>query len=595
MYNLQTASPSGPLPEIESLLQGLRPTPKFRESVTAAYNHPEKGEWEKRRKFLKECKDIPPKVLLGLMRNMVRGGEPHYIFDRTNKFIKVIYPTRQLKGVSFVLPNSFLWHHSMFFSDIKREILNTTGWWRRYMLGQNIFWVDPYDNSGLSARFSPMNEVRIGTINEIQDSYNLATAMVDSTGKGMEDGKDAVWKKRARDILSAFILHVLLAPEFEGRRSFETLIRYVTDNRKTYKEKLTEMLTAPHDPDGRYQWRAVDGTLIRTHPIVVSRVMQQLDRPEGEAGSVKSEAESYLSFYQDNLTSVNTATSDFSMLDVMDGEVPSSVYLCINPQNLVASMPFIRLFLNLLINRNMVDIKPDMVTGRQNVNHDWKCALMLDEFASFGKLDEFAKQLGYMAGYGFKPMMIWQTMQQVKDLYGQYETLTAGANTILTGSMNSQDEAEYFAKRLGKGTLWYHTHSASAHMGPSLSETSKEVEFISASDMAQRMSPKEAILHRSGYNPLPIEKMPYYDELSRLFDRAPVFDEPADRLPLYRQRVGKNREQEKQEYIEWCNAQSQQISSVMTNTYSRYESAIENIEHEREKTLEAALEENSVF
>ena len=37
-----------------------------------------------------------------------------------------------------------------------------------------------------------------------------------------------------------------------------------------------------------------------------------------------------------------------------------------------------------------------------------KCLLLIDEFPAFGKMDSLVRQLGYIAGYGFKALLIFQ-------------------------------------------------------------------------------------------------------------------------------------------------------------------------------------------
>jgi type IV secretion system protein VirD4 len=536
-----------------------------------------------------------PGFLLGAYPNIYRNGEYVYLEDRTDRLGATTYQTRGGKGTSFVIPNAFEYFHSLFVNDPKAEIMYYTAWWRRYMLGQRIFVVNPYDTSGLCARINLLDEVRERTLWEIQDAYNFATAVVDPDGKGMNDGKEAVWKKRARDLLAGIILHIKWAKEFEGNRSLTTCIDYATDPSSPFEEKLRRLVRYPHDPDYRYGWRTVNGELTVTHPFIAAKVQQQLDRPEAEAGSVKSEYESYLSLYQENLARINTTTSDFSVTDVMDGPIPATVYLWINPQNAQTAMPFIRLFFNLLINRNLVAIRPDPVTGRPIVNHDWNCGMILDEFTSvFGKLDIFAQQLAYVAGYGFKPWVILQDLMQLDEQYGEKNNIVSNLNTLLFGSMRNPHTAETFSKWLGKETVWLNQKSMNNQGGQwtqGYSETHMARDLMDPSQIS-RIPNEEAIALVSEQFPLPFKKIKFFkDDSSFAHKVVPFLGERSDRIPFQMQRTQINRREEEREYLAFCHRKGEEgtLRETFLDMGDKTAQYLDQLKEMREKVVKGAI------
>lgn len=525
-------------------------------------------------KFYEHLRKAPPGMIVGEFLNPYRDGEPVTLVDYSDRFIGMFAPTRTGKGVSFIIPNALTWTHSLFCNDPKGEISNITAWWRRHMLGQLIFIVNPSDTTGRAARFNPMDEVRVKTIHEVQDAMNFATAVVDPDGSGFE-GKEGVWKKRARDILAGIALHILWAPEFK-EKSLRTCIQFATDPTTPFIEKLKQMVNYEHDKEGVYGWRRVDGSRTLTHPFISSTMKQQIDRPEAEAGSVKSEYESYLSIYRSELTAWATAESDFSMADIMDSPVPASIFLNIEVQDMETVKPLTRLFLNLMINRNMRTIEFDPYTGRQKPVHRWKLGMLLDEFTStLGRLDVFSKQLAFIAGYGFKPAVVVQDMQQLLETYGQLENITSNIHTIIAGMMNNTSSAEYFSKKLGQRTIGMEsvgTNMQGGQMNYGRNEQTLGIPLLSPRQI-EEMDEEFAMIFQAGLKPVPIRKLRYYEEDTAFKQRVVPFpmEEESDRIPRKFQLTQLNRAEEQAAYLDHCRKRlnSEQAYEQMAKTVDK--------------------------
>ncbi|MHB8463012.1 MAG: type IV secretory system conjugative DNA transfer family protein [Vulcanimicrobiaceae bacterium] len=545
-----------------STLSFERPQGYFPTDITTMLGDPEK--YGDHSAYFQKLKNTVPGYYLGVYPNINRDFEEVYLRDHSDRFGGSYFQTRGGKGVSFVIPNSLTWEHSLFSTDPKGEAAFLTAWWRRHMLGNRIFIVNPYDTTGIAARINLMDEVRERTVWEIQDAYALSSAVVDPEGKGLDSGgNEAVWKKRARDLLAGIILHVKLAREFEGRRSLSTCIDYATDPSQSFIDKVKTMRSYKHDPEHRYQFRDVWGNITETHPFIAAKAQQQLDRAAGEASSVKSEYESYLSLYQENLARINTTKSDFSVMDVKYGPAPSSVYLWINPQHAKTATPFIRLFLNVLINRNLTDLIVDPTTGRGTTDHDWTCGMMLDEIYSvFGKLDLFIAQLAFIAQWGFRPWLIGQDYSQTLELYGDNESVTSNVATLHFGAQRKLKSAEMFSNMMGKGTR-YKTMRSMSQMGgewrPGMNESSYGHKIAEPDQLITNFPDEEAFILRSGVPVIPTKKLKYWEEDSSFAHRVvPFIGEQSDRIPFEQQRSQVNRRALEQQYIEFCHRLSAQ-------------------------------------
>jgi len=66
-----------------------------------------------------------------------------------------------------------------------------------------------------------------------------------------------------------------------------------------FRETLNEMLSHPHDTDGRYQWRTPAGLRTSTHPVVSQKAQEMLDKEDKELSGVVSTAKTALALYSD--------------------------------------------------------------------------------------------------------------------------------------------------------------------------------------------------------------------------------------------------------------------------------------------------------
>ena len=120
-----------------------------------------------------------------------------------------------------------------------------------------------------------------------------------------------------------------------------------------------------------------------------------------------STAVTALQMFSEKIVIENTCTSDFLLADLMQSEKPTDLFLVVPPSDLARAGNLFRLIIELLVIRNTE------VLG-QNKH---KCLLLIDEFPAFGKMDSLVRQLGYIAGYGFKALLIFQGLEQIKNIY----------------------------------------------------------------------------------------------------------------------------------------------------------------------------------
>ena len=139
--------------------------------------------------------------------------------------------------------------------------------------------------------------------------------------------------------------------------------------------------------------------------------------------------------------------------------------------------------------------------------------MLLDEFASIGKMKILEKGIGYVAGYGMKMMLILQSLDQLYNIYGKENGFLSNCQAQVFYTTNDQTTADYVSKLLGKQTIRQFTQSNKS-IG-TITKTSSE-QFVGkdllSSDEAGRFPSDKIIIKLSGRNPIKSDKIVYFEE-----------------------------------------------------------------------------------
>ncbi|HAT7073452.1 TPA: type IV secretory system conjugative DNA transfer family protein [Legionella pneumophila] len=412
-------------------------------------------------------KDIIESGLLGSDEGVYVGawedknGQLHYLRHNGPEHILTYAPTRSGKGLGLVLPTLLSWPHSALITDLKGELWAMTAGWRKNHANNKVIRFEPASLNG-SARWNPLDEIRIGTEYEVGDVQNLATLIVDPDGKGLESH----WQKTSQALLVGLILHALYKLKNEGIPAhFPNIDRMLADPNLSIPELLNEMTQYAHQKG-------------MNHPVIHAAARDMIDRPEEEAGSVLSTLKSYLSLYRDPVVAQNVSASDFSIKDLMNHDQPVSLYIVTQPNDKARLQPLVRVLINMSV-RLLADkmeferflpetslwqrflvrctLRPESShTVRTKKTYKHRLLGMIDEFPSLGKLDILQESLAFVAGYGIKFYLICQDINQLKSRergYGPDETITSNCHIQNAFPPNRLETAEHLSKLTGLTTV----------------------------------------------------------------------------------------------------------------------------------------------
>ena len=401
-----------------------------------------------------------------------RSKKTLYLRHNGAEHILAYAPTRSGKGVGLVIPTLLNWQHSIFVLDIKGENYALTAGWRKEHAGNYILKFDPLDTSGNSARYNPLNEIRMGTVYEHADIENLAMLLADPTGHGSE-GSQKHWIETSGSLIVGLIYHMLYKAKLEGYEPTLERLRFLFANAETSFDKtLEEILGFNHDPKGFYNWKTMDGKPTKTHPIAASNAREALQRDEREAASVLSTAANTTKLFADPAIAFNLKNATFRLTDLMNADKPVSLYICVPPAQLTRLVPLVRILLT-----QIVTILADHLRfekGQAKGDYIHKMLLMLDEFPTLGNMEIFETSLAFIAGYGLKSYIIVQDLKQLYKRYTDKESIVSNTHVQIAYAPNNLETAKTLSDILGTTTVIKEVRSTSMTKGVTTYNTSTQ-------------------------------------------------------------------------------------------------------------------------
>jgi len=426
-------------------------------------------------------------------------------------------PTRSGKGVSSVMPTLLSYSGSVIVLDFKGESFKYTSGFRK-KFGKVYKW-NPTGDDG--HHFNPLMEIRPG-----EDAFSDANLIADILTTPKEGGGNATsehFQVGAKDFLTALILHCRFSSwkdkSLPGCRKFLSQSDPTDPDNKNYIYDL--MINSDHGDE-----------LI--HQAVIEGTMAQRNRPKDEGGSMLSTVNNALAVFADPKIARNTWNSEFYIDEFQETNVPISLYLTIQYNDVARIAPLIRLFIT-LFSRKFTGGETDANARKFKV----PILFILDEFDKLGRMDELEMNMGIHNGFGIHYFLIFQSLNQLNKIYTKEHSFLAHArNIIIYAPGNDTDTAELVSKICGKESISRTNISYSggkAQVGYSnknISAQDQERNLINA-DEVLKLPNDQLILLCQGLPPYMGKKNVYYEDpvfKSRLF--PPAFTTREEALKL---------------------------------------------------------------
>lgn len=155
--------------------------------------------------------------------------------------------------------------------------------------------------------------------------------------------------------------------------------------------------------------------------------------------------------------------------------------------------------------------------GRPVVAYNHRLLVLFDEFPAFGKLENFEKQLSFVAGYGIKVLLIVQSLNQLFKTYGPNNSIIDNCHVRVVFTPNTDETAERVSRMLGKATELVQSQSFSGNrLNPWLTNASYSTQEIGRALMTPEevmvLPYDEEIIFITGFPPIKSKKLFYYED-----------------------------------------------------------------------------------
>jgi type IV secretion system protein VirD4 len=346
--------------------------------------------------------------------------------------VLVVGPTRSGKGVSFVIPNGFLWQGSSVWFDPKRENFEAFGAYRQN-LGDRVFMFSPGERD--SHRYNPLDFIRRDE--RMPTDCNVVASFIVPEGVGSSE----IWSRAARQLLSAMIGYVVASPRYEGRRH----MRAVT------------LLTATGQDFRKVLKSVVDGEADALPPWVVQGFNQFIALEPETRNSALFNVTAALNPWTSDLIAAVTATSDFDIRELR--RMPMAIFIGCSIAQLDVYRPIIKILVQ--------QIHDLMMAAMPGPDEPHKVLVMIDEFRQLGRMDALVSKLTINLGYNFRMVLILQDLGQLDEVYGKPVRITtvSACQVKLFIRINDLETSQYVSEMLGATTAEIRTPIIRANQG----------------------------------------------------------------------------------------------------------------------------------
>ncbi len=353
---------------------------------------------------------------IGFTRTQAEANEiapraPELICDGGEGHMMVFAPTGAGKSRGVVIPNLLNWRGPAIVIDLKGELTATTADYRRKVLGQKVYVLDPWGVTGRkSASLNPLDVLAM----KGQEPADQALMLASMFSGGTVYRNDPFWTERGETLIAA----LLLAAHYPGH-SLAWVSDMLTQGDTIYS--LAELMDDKTLPS--FAMQALTG--------VVS--MADVTRM-----GILSTAQSLARFLLSSSVQQAFASSSFS-LDAVSRGRPMTIYLVVPPAKLISQAPVLRLWLSVLMSA---------ITERRKLP-ERPTLFVLDEVAQLGRMEQVHSLLTLGRGYGCRAMLIFHSYAQLTALYSDHATLMENAAAILTFGHNARSMSGAMAEHFG--------------------------------------------------------------------------------------------------------------------------------------------------
>jgi type IV secretory pathway TraG/TraD family ATPase VirD4/type II secretory pathway pseudopilin PulG len=367
-----------------------------------------------------------------------------------DRHVCVVSGSRGGKGTTSIVNNLILWPGSICVVDPKGENATVTAARRGRGskncrgLGQAVKVLDPFKASqvddSLRGRFNPLDALDPASDESIDEAGRIADAVV-----VIHESNDPFWDESARSMVKGLLLHVLTAPEYEGRRNLVTVRKLIMRGDWEAVDALRSAGETDIPPAHGLLWTALANN--RAFDDLIAGIGDSftnmlLNSPK-QFESVLQVANRNTEFIDSPPMQRCLEASDFQLSELKTLSTGLSIYLCLPQRYMSTHYRWLRMMIALTVTE-MEKVRGQPVTG-------YPVLMVLDEFAGLKRMEVIEYAVAQIASYGVKLFFVLQSLEQLKAVYkDNWETFLANSGLKVFFNLEDHFSREYVSKLIGE-------------------------------------------------------------------------------------------------------------------------------------------------
>jgi type IV secretion system protein VirD4 len=335
--------------------------------------------------------------------------------------VQVYASTGSGKGLGIVIPTLLDYPGSIVVTDVKGENYGISARYRA-KIGRVVM-LNPSDLAH-SARFNPMDMIRVGTDQEGDDARALASLMI------LRDPKDQQhWADKSNSLLTALILHALHDRD-PVNRTLAHVRKLSVGDMELLQERVRDIATHSHSPQAQSAALAFMGT------------MGKADSQMPEFASILSDLHKATEPWTEGTPAGRLASSSTFHLEDLNGPEPLTLYFCVDEEKLQTYRRWLRVMTGCTLNA--------LMRAKRTRRPRHKVVLLLDEVRALGRLEPLLDGIGFLRAY-CTPVLIWQNMPQARSTYGEAAAdLLANTSCRVFFGVTDNETGQYVSTMCGQ-------------------------------------------------------------------------------------------------------------------------------------------------
>jgi type IV secretion system protein VirD4 len=304
---------------------------------------------------------------------------------------------------NLMIANLLLWGGSAIVVDIRGDAMRATAAWRRKVLGQKVYVLDPFARGGSPHRLDPLQVITLPRTEVDAEAQTIASVFA----APFRNDRDPYWHINGSSLLGGLCCH-FMSQKCPGELSMNNVTNLVfhTD---------VEMALAT----------MMDQKIIASDSFQSESLGAFLELPDGNGctrSCVLSMARSMLEPFRCRAvqTAMGSPTVNLNLL--LKGK-PVTIYLVLPIERLVSHSMVLSMWIELICQTLL----------RRTVPPDLPTLLFVDECAQVGFASAALKMIAvYMRGQGVKLWSFFQDFGQIKTMFGNDQSTFVNSNSAIT-------------------------------------------------------------------------------------------------------------------------------------------------------------------